>query len=279
VVVASALFATLAHAGTYNVFTCSIDGAFYPNRAWTSASNPAGNAAFQTDTSCPKAGDALSASLAPNTVYGTGTFAALDFAGRRIYVPLLRRDSAGLLVRVSGIKTEAAERIVPMVPTLYDVLLDHKAAFGYGPHDPAFATRNGTRNTVDNVRWTIVDPAVERANQLLVARGEREIVRCTPHTLRRTFASILAEVNPPPRRAMYLIGHTNPTLIMRVYQQVMDMGDTGVQTLEKVIGCTLTDAFTLLSGRGVLATNRQPAEKNASRPDSWNELKGAETAW
>jgi integrase len=203
----------------------------------------------------------------------------LDFAGRRIYVPLLRRDSAGLLVRVSGIKTEAAERIVPMVPTLYDVLLDHKAEFGYGPHDPAFATRNGTRNTVDNVRRTIVDPAVERANQLLVARGEREIVRCTPHTLRRTFASILAEVNLPPRRGMYLIGHTNPTLIMRVYQQVMDMGDTGVQTLEKVIGCTLTDAFTLLSGRGVLATNRQPGEKNASRPDSWNELEGAETAW
>jgi integrase len=166
-----------------------------------------------------------------------------------------------------------------MVPTLYDVLLDHKAEFGYGMHDPAFATRNGTRNTVDNVRRTIVDPAVERANQLLVARAEREIVRCTPHALRRTFASILAEVNLPPRRAMYLIGHTNPTLIMRVYQQVTDMGDAGVQTLEEVIGCTLGEAFTLLSGRGVLATNRQPAKKNASQPDALRELEGAETAW
>jgi integrase len=203
----------------------------------------------------------------------------LDFAGRRIYVPRLRKASAGELVRVRGIKTEAAERVVPMLPALYDVLIDHKAEVGYAAHEPVFATRNGRRNTVDNVRRTIVDSAVERANELLVARGQREIVRCTPHTLRRTFASILAEVNLPPRRAMYLIGHTDPTLIMRVYQQVLDMGDSGVQTLEKAIGCTLTEAFTLLSGRGVLATNRQPAEKNASQPDPWRDPEGVQAAW
>jgi hypothetical protein len=55
VLVLSALCAPLAHAGSFNVFTCSIDGAFYPNRAWTSASNPTGNPAYQTDTSCPQA--------------------------------------------------------------------------------------------------------------------------------------------------------------------------------------------------------------------------------
>jgi hypothetical protein len=43
--------------------------------------------------------------------------------------------------------------------------------------------------------------------------------------LRRPFASILAEINLPPRRAMYLIGHTDPTLTMPVYQQVIDMGN------------------------------------------------------
>ena len=118
-----------------------------------------------------------------------------------------------------------------------------------------FATRNGRRNTDDNVRRTIVDASVERANELLAARGQREIARCTPHTLRRTFASVLAELNLPPQRAMYLIGHTDPTLTMRVYQQVIDMGEGGLQTLEKLIGCTLDEAFALLSGRGVLATN------------------------
>ncbi len=201
----------------------------------------------------------------------------LDFAGRRIYVPRLRKDRDGQLVRVQGIKTEAAERVVPMLPALYDLLIDHKAEFGYGAHDPVFATRNGRRNTVDNVRRTIVDASVERANELLAARGQREIARCTPHTLRRTFASILAELNLPPRRAMYLIGHTDPTLTMRVYQQVIDMGEGGLQTLEKLIGCTLDEAFALLSGRGVLATNWQPANKNASQPGPWSELEGTET--
>jgi hypothetical protein len=87
VLVASALCAPPVHAGSFNVFTCSIDGAFFPNRAWTSASNPAGNPAFQTDASCSQAGDPLSASLAPNTAYGAGTFAALSFnapSGTRI---------------------------------------------------------------------------------------------------------------------------------------------------------------------------------------------------
>jgi integrase len=165
-----------------------------------------------------------------------------------------------------------------MLPAVYDLLLEHKAEFDFGPHDPVFANRNGQHNAVDNVRRTIVETAVERANELLAARGQREIAHCTPHTLRRTFASILAEVNLPPRRAMYLLGHTDPTLTMRVYPQVIDMGEGGVQTLEQAIGCTIAEAFTLLSGRGVLAPNRHPSEKKASQPEAWSGLEGAETA-
>ena len=76
---------------------------------------------------------------------------------------------------------------------------------------------------------------------------------------------------------MYLLGHTDPTLTMRVYQQVIDMGEGGLQTLEQAIGCTIAEAFTLLSGRGILATNWQPANKNASQPRAWSELEGTET--
>jgi hypothetical protein len=111
-----------------------------------------------------------------------------------------------------------------------------------------------------------------------VARGgPREIARCTPHTLRRTFASVLAELNLPPRRAMYPIGHTDPTLTLRVYQQVIDMGEGGLETLERLVGCTLHEAFALLSGRGILETNWQPANKNASQPRAWGKLEGTET--
>jgi len=61
---------------------------------------------------------------------------------------------------------------------------------------------------------------------------------------------------------------------MRVYQQVIDMGEGGVQTLEQVIGCTVPEAFTLLSGRGVLAPNRHPSEKKASQLVGRSQLEG-----
>jgi integrase len=38
-------------------------------------------------------------------------------------------------------------------------------------------------------------PMLPAAHELLAARGQRQIARCTPHTLRRTYASILAEAN------------------------------------------------------------------------------------
>jgi integrase len=142
---------------------------------------------------------------------------------RAIYLPRLRTRDDGRIVRVQGLKTEAAERVIPMLPAAHDRLLDHKTTFGFGPTDPVFATRNGRRNTVDNVRRRIIDAAVIRANELLVERGQRSMVACTPHTLRRTFASILADLDLAPRRAMYLIGHADQSLIMRVYQQVLDM--------------------------------------------------------
>jgi hypothetical protein len=75
-----ALCAPVAHAGSYDVLSCSIDGGFYPNRAWVADNNPNGNAAYQTDTSCSQqAGDWLAVGLAANTVYANGTFAALWF--------------------------------------------------------------------------------------------------------------------------------------------------------------------------------------------------------
>ncbi len=69
------------------------------------------------------------------------------------------------------------------------------------------------------------DGAVRRrANELLDADGRPPIAHMTPHTLRRTFASILAVCDVPPRRAMYLMGHTDASFTMSVYQQVLDAG-------------------------------------------------------
>ena len=110
-----------------------------------------------------------------------------------------------------------------MLPALHDVLLLHRAEQA-SMGGAAFRTRNGTRQHSDNVRSRVLARVRSRANELLVERGEEPIEHLTPHTLRRTFASVLAELGVPPRRAMYLLGHTDPTFTMRVYQQVLDMG-------------------------------------------------------
>ncbi len=197
-----------------------------------------------------------------NDVARLAIVATLALAGPRIselclldgrHVDLPRRQ-----IHMPRLKTDASERSVPMIPALHEVLLAHRAEHEWGPEDPVFATRNGTRNTPDNVRGRILVGIHGRANSLLGARDEPEIGHLTPHALRRTFASLLAELGVSPRRAMYLLGHADPKLTMGVYQQVLDMGDGGVEALEGVLGCTVDEGFATLSGRGVLGPNKDP---------------------
>ncbi|HEX8857301.1 MAG TPA: site-specific integrase [Thermoleophilaceae bacterium] len=96
-------------------------------------------------------------------------------------------------IRRPRLKTDASERSIPMLPALRDVLLEYRAT--QPPHVPPFATRTGKRFTGDNVRARL-RPVRARANALLVARGHEPIARLTPHTFRRTFASILAAAYP-----------------------------------------------------------------------------------
>lgn len=174
-------------------------------------------------------------------------------------------DRALRRIRMPRVKTDASERIVPMVPALHEILLAARTEVRTGP---AFPTRNGTRQHPDNVRSRLLASVRERANELLAEREQPLIGHMTPHTLRRTFASILAEVGVPPRRAMYLLGHTDPTLTMRVYQQVLDMGGAAVDTLEKVLGCTLEEALATYSGRAGFGSELVASPKNpATRRD------------
>jgi integrase len=115
----------------------------------------------------------------------------LDLAAGRLRIP---RDVT---------KTDAGERTVPLVPALREHLTDHRLDFPTAGAEPAFPTRNRTRPHHDNVRARILAPLREPANDLLEAEGRVPIAHLTPHTLRRTFASILAACDVPPRRAMY----------------------------------------------------------------------------
>ena len=161
--------------------------------------------------------------------------------------------AARLRVPRSATKSDAGERNVPIVPALERRLIEHRERYPNGPGQPAFPTRNGTRQNADNIRSRILAPIRDRANRQLEAEDRLPIAHMTPHTLRRTFASILAVCDVPPRRAMYLMGHTDPTLTLAVYQQVLDMGKGSVELLEQTLGCTLAAARAIYNGEATAA--------------------------
>ncbi len=176
----------------------------------------------------------------------------LDLAGGRILIPARDEEMSG-----PQTKTAAGERVIPMVPALHGILLDARAAGGIGviarssptANPPAFCTRAGTPQTPSNLAHHVLAPAVALAEELLCERGQTPMPRVTPHTLGRTFASILAECDVPARRAMYLLGHRDAKLTLSVYQQVLDMGGNAVKTLERVLGGRLEDVGERLRGR------------------------------
>jgi integrase len=177
--------------------------------------------------------------------------ASLDFASRRIKVG---RHMT---------KTDAGVREIPMLPALYDALLEHKAEFGFGPEEPVFTTRTGRRQSTDNVRARVIATAHEHANELLAQGGLPAIGHVTPHTLRRAFASILAEIEVSGRRAMYLLGHVDPNFTQRVYQRLDQVSIDPLGRLPRLLGCTPDEAHDLFRGRGVLATNAQRTAEKA----------------
>ncbi len=91
---------------------------------------------------------------------------------------------------------------------------------------PAFPTQRGTRRNKDNVRQKVVEPVVARANDNRARRDEPPIrAHVTPHTLRRTYITyaIAAGLDIPYVQAQ--VGHSDPTVTLAVYAQVMRRPD------------------------------------------------------
>ncbi len=197
-----------------------------------------------------------------NDIPRRAILATLVLAGVRIYelCGLTGDDvdlaSGRIRVRRAVTRTDAGERVIPMVPSLREALVDHRATYPYGGADLVFGTRTGSRNSPDNIRSRIVAGAHLRANERLSERSRPQIGHLTPHTLRRTFASLLAETGVSPRRAMYLLGHTDPKLTMGVYQHVLDLSAEGEQTLTRVLGGDVSEIGSMLSGRSPRPTQK-----------------------
>jgi hypothetical protein len=106
----------------------------------------------------------------------------------------------------------------------------------------------------------------ERAKEILEADGHPPIAHLTPHTLRRTFASILGVCRVDTRRAVALLGHTDARMTMGVYAQLLKLGDGNVELLEQIMGCTRDEARAIFESEPVLRANSERAAKKAPAP-------------
>src|SRR5215216_5054639 len=80
----------------------------------------------------------------------------------------------------------------------------------------------GGRHSDSNVRNRLLAGAVRRANEKRAAEGEMLLPeKVTPHTLRRTFASLALAAGRDPRWVMAQLGHTDARFTLNVYAQVM----------------------------------------------------------
>ncbi len=156
--------------------------------------------------------------------------ATLLFAGLRVGELMALRwsdvDLARGTIRVRQAKTDAGVRIVHILPVLHGELAAHRDRVKAGPSRLVFCTSSGRPLGASNVRIRVLTRAVQRANAELEA-GDRQPLPAglTPHSLRRTFASLLFAIGEPPTYVMSQMGHTTPALTLALYAREMNRRD------------------------------------------------------
>jgi integrase len=128
------------------------------------------------------------------------------------------------VVQTSRSKTAEGYREVDVIfAALHQDLAEHLArptAFR-GARNPLIPSGSGNPLVASNIRQRVLAKVVPEANELLRQRKVPEIVECAPHTLRRTDISALLAAGCDPAYVQQQVGHTDPTLTLRIYQQLL----------------------------------------------------------
>ncbi|MDO8187234.1 tyrosine-type recombinase/integrase [Conexibacter sp. JD483] len=115
---------------------------------------------------------------------------------------------------IAGSKSDAARRQVVLSDLLLEELTVQLARCG--PDGPLFPNTRGARYTPSGVRTAVLTPAAE-----LAARTLPGLPAVTPHTLRRTFISLLLAGGADVPWVMAQVGHTDPKVTLQIYAQVI----------------------------------------------------------
>jgi len=80
--------------------------------------------------------------------------------------------------------------------------------------------------------------AVERANGKLQESGQEPIGSATPHSLRRTFISLLLATGADVPYVMAQAGHTDPKTTLGIYAQVIASNTDHGAALDALVGAS-----------------------------------------
>ena len=156
--------------------------------------------------------------------------ATLGLAGQRVSEMLdLRVSNVDLhrsRFKLPDSKTPAGVREVEITMFLLDELFAYVAdrrsrGLPLGPEDYFFGTSSGRRRDPDRFRDRILARALARASENRRAAGLMPMTEgITPHALRRTWANFAAVAGRTPKWIADQIGHEDPDLAFRAYQQM-----------------------------------------------------------
>ncbi|HEX4076598.1 MAG TPA: tyrosine-type recombinase/integrase [Candidatus Acidoferrales bacterium] len=120
-------------------------------------------------------------------------------------------------------KTRCSRRTIPISSALRVLLLDQqKRCDGTGQNDLVFATCKGTPHSSKNLRNRVLEPT----------RKALGLPKISWHTFRYTHATWLSEAQVPARIAQSILGHSDVSMTLNVYTQVVP--ESQRMALEKI---------------------------------------------
>lgn len=122
---------------------------------------------------------------------------------------------------ITDSKTSTGVRVVNLSPRLVAILRRVYATTSLNSDSPALPTENATHRDKDNI-GRLLHGVVSEANRERLNAGLPALpVAITPHTLRRTYITLLLEAAAPLPYVMAQVGHKDEKTVLGIYARVL----------------------------------------------------------